>query len=128
MVNLSTDNFVLVSDASFATAKGLKILLGFVILITNYKGDDNLVHYGSSRCKRVTRSVTAAEVHGITLGLDFAYIAHDLLHEIIRRETGIDAYVEIKTLFDVVAKDGAQPNVDCKSASWKSVKDTETAN
>lgn len=48
----------------------------------------------------------AAEVHALVLAFDMAYVIQDMLHEILGRKIEIDAYVDSKTLFDVVAKDG----------------------
>lgn len=59
----------------------------------------------SNRCKRVTRSVLAAEVYGLVLEFDHDYIIRSMLEEILGKPVPIDAYVHSKTLFDVVVKD-----------------------
>lgn len=66
----------------------------------------NIVHYGSSRCKRVTRSVMEAEVHAFILSFDQAFVLRDQQSEMIGRDIDISAYVYSKTLFDTVAKGG----------------------
>lgn len=66
-LNLDTFKIIRISDASFFTDRGLKIQLGFLILLAEDTGHANIVHFASNRCKRVTRSVMEAEDHGLTL-------------------------------------------------------------
>lgn len=55
-------------DASFANAENLRSQLGIVIVLFDEHGNNNLLHYGSSRCSRVTRSVMAAEHLALVYG------------------------------------------------------------
>lgn len=66
----------------------------------------NIVHYGRRRCRRVARSVRAAEIHALVSAFDFALFIANLLAETIGRTPTIEAVVESRTLFDVVSKDG----------------------
>lgn len=49
-------------------------------------GQGNAIHYGSQRCGRVTRSVSAAEVFGLVYGYNNAYVARSMLSEILGTE------------------------------------------
>lgn len=95
---------VLFTDASFANAKDWKSQIGFVLIAVDKDMNANIVHYGSSRCKRVARSVMAAEIHGLTYGWDNAYIGKTMLEEILGKEIKIDVYVDSKTLFNIITK------------------------
>lgn len=106
-LDLQTACIVLLTDASFANAKGLKSQSGYVIYLVDGQGKANIVHYGPNRFKRISRKVMAAEVHGLVLSFDYAYILRDLVSEIIGGKVTIEAFVDSKTLFNVVAKDGA---------------------
>lgn len=97
---------VLLTDASFANARGFRSQLGFLILLVDNRGHANIVHYASQRCKRVTRSVMASELHALVAGFDAAFWLCDLVNQILGRDIPIEAYVDSKTVFDVVAKDG----------------------
>lgn len=66
----------------------------------------NIVHYGSSHFHRVTRSVMASEVHALLLGFDNAFPIHEILSHILARDLPIEAFVDSKTVFDLIAKDG----------------------
>lgn len=66
----------------------------------------NIVHFGSNKCKRIARSVMAAEVQALVLGFDYAFIVKDLIEEIIGRSIRLEALIDSKTVFNVIAKDG----------------------
>ncbi|KAK1907867.1 hypothetical protein P3342_006197 [Pyrenophora teres f. teres] len=64
-------------DGSFASNKDLSSQLGFVLVLVNESMDadtftiqGNVIHYSSTKCKRVTRSVLASEIYGIVNGFD----------------------------------------------------------
>lgn len=95
---------VVISDASFANAPGLKSQLGFVILMADENRTANIVHYGSCRCHRVTRSVMASEVHALIHAVDIGMIVRDALNELLNRNVEMEAFVDSRTLFNVVTK------------------------
>ena len=103
---MDSAKLVLVSDASFANASGLKSQLGYLILRVDKYKNCNILHYAYNRCKRVCRSVMAAEVHAMVLGFDYVYIIRDLIYEITGRKLDIEAITDSKSLFNVVTKDG----------------------
>ena len=105
-LNLNTARLVLITDASFANAEGLKSQLGYLILMADKNGNCNVLHYGSNKCQRVARSVMAAEIQALTLGFDYAFIVKDLVDEILGRQLRIEAMIDSKTVFNVVAKEG----------------------
>ena len=95
---------MLFTDASFANAPNYKSQLGFVLLLADRFNKANIVHYGSSRCSRTTRSVMAAEIHGLIYGYDNAFVTKSMIEEILGVSIPIDGYVDSRTLFNVVAK------------------------
>lgn len=105
-LELETCRLVLFTDASFANARDLKSQLGFLLLMADANDNANIVHFGSSRCQRVTRSVLASEIHSLVLGFDVAYVVQHMLNEIIGRKLKIEAYVDSRSTFDIVAKQG----------------------
>ena len=94
----------LFTDASFANANRLKPQLGFVVLLVDDTGKCNILHYGSTKRKRVARSVMAAEKHALFSGFDNSYMVQDIVSEILGRKIEIDAYGDSRTVFNVVAK------------------------
>lgn len=105
-IDLNTARIVLMTDASFANAKGFRTQLGYLILLADDEGRCNIIHYGSNRCKRIARSVMAAEIQALVLGFDFAFVIRDMVEELTRRSVPIEAIIDSKTMFNVIARDG----------------------
>ena len=105
-IDLKTARLVLMTDASFANAEGMKSQLGYVIAMVDDKGRCNIIHYGSNKCRRIARSVMAAEVMALVLGYDVAFVVKDLVEEILGREIKLEVMIDSRTVFNVIAKDG----------------------
>ena len=54
------------------------------------------------RCKRVTRSVMATELHALSYGYDQAFVARHLAEEIFATKIPLDGYVDSRTIFNAV--------------------------
>lgn len=65
----------------------------------------NIVHFASNRCKRVTRSVIAAEAHSPFLAFDYAYVIADIARQTLGRTLDIEVVTDVRTVFNGVAKD-----------------------
>lgn len=48
----------------------------------------------------------ASEIHALVLGFDHAYVIRDMVAEILQRYIQLKAFVDSKTVFDVLAKQG----------------------
>lgn len=107
-VPLSMDGakLLLFTDSSFANARDLRSQLGFVILLADEHGNANVIHYASSRCRRVTRSVMASELHNLTCGFDNAFVIQDLMMALTGHRHPIEAFIDSKTVFEIIAKQG----------------------
>lgn len=79
-------------------------------LVSSYlytSGNANLVHFGSIRCHGVTRSLMAPELHALIAGFDQAFVIRDIMSWIFGKNIEIEAYVDSKTVFDVIANDAS---------------------
>ncbi|KAJ5130346.1 uncharacterized protein N7515_006385 [Penicillium bovifimosum] len=81
-LDLSAARIFVFVDGSFANNRDLTSQLGFAIILANeemrsdegtFKIRSNLIHFSSTKSKRVTRSVLASEVYGMVAGVDMAY-------------------------------------------------------
>ena len=66
-------------DGSFANNADLSSQIGYVIVLANevsidngFKIVGNLIHWSSTKCKRVTRAVLASELYAMVAGIDAA--------------------------------------------------------
>lgn len=77
-IDLSRAKLMIFTDGSFANNRDLSSQLGFMVTLVNesQKGDHtflirgNMIHWSSTKCKRVTRSVLASELYGMVNGFD----------------------------------------------------------
>ena len=95
-INLKTANMYIFVDGSFANNKDLSSQIGFIILIGNESPRDtdnkttakirgNIIHWSSTKSKRVTRSVLASEIYAMAHGVDIAYSINTTISAIINR-------------------------------------------
>ena len=77
-------------DGSLANNKDLTSQIGFVIALGNetrgrnaFTFHGNLIHWSSTKCKRVTRSVLASELYAMTQGIDIAIPLCTTLNQIV---------------------------------------------
>lgn len=76
---MTTLRVVFITDARFSNSKDDKIQLGFLVLMVDEEGITNIVQYGYSRRRKITRSVMAAEHHALILGFDFSYVIRETI-------------------------------------------------
>ena len=105
-VNLDKESLrlQLFTNASFANANKLKSQLGFVVVLSDKHGRANIIHYDSTTCKRVARSVMAAELHASVYGFDNGYAAREAISSALGKHVDIHSFVDSRTVFNVVAK------------------------
>jgi hypothetical protein len=88
-----TKLFVFV-DGSFANNKDLSSQIGYKIIIANettnasyeensFELRGNLIHYSSTKSKRITRSVLASEIYGMVGGVDMAIAINTTIKMIV---------------------------------------------
>jgi hypothetical protein len=106
-LDVSSLRLVLFTDASFGNADDLSSQLGFIVLLADGMNNANIIHYGSQKSKRVTRSVLAAEILALVYGWDNAFVIRHTLEEMFGKKVPVDAFVDSRTTFDCVAKQSA---------------------
>lgn len=94
-LQLSTAKLFVFVDGSFANNKDFSSQIGYGIIIANEatKLDDftikgNLIHWSSTKSKRVTRSVLASEIYGMVGGVDMAFAIGSTL-KLITEQLGL---------------------------------------
>jgi hypothetical protein len=92
-VDLIDARLMVFVDDSFANNKDLSSQLGFVLMLVNKSTNvdntftifGNVIHYSSTKCKRVTRSVLASEIFGMVNSLDIGIAIATTLRMITER-------------------------------------------
>jgi hypothetical protein len=91
-LDLSTAKLYVFVDGSFANNKDFSSQLGYEVILANeVDGEDsfeiygNMIDWKSVKSQRVTRSVLASEVYGMTAGIDMAYAIGSTLNMITKQ-------------------------------------------
>lgn len=103
-LDMDSLRIALFTDASFANGKGHKSHLGFLIALKDNEKRANIVHYRPGRCQLVTRSVMASEVHSMFAWFHTSFTVEHMLEEITWEMVPIEAYMDLRILFEVIAK------------------------
>jgi hypothetical protein len=112
-----TKLFVFV-DGSFANNKDLSSQIGHLIILANetptgrdeFEIKGNLIHYSSTKSKRVTRSVLASEIYGMVGGVDMAIAINTTIKMITEQldlpQTPIVVCTDSYSLYECLVKLG----------------------
>lgn len=101
-------------DAAFANNDDLSSQLGFVIVAANERQNKdgttsikgNLIHWSSTKSKRVTRSVLASELYAMVAGFDMATVLKMTLATILNVEIPLIICTDSQSLYDCITRLG----------------------
>ncbi len=100
----STLRLVVFTDASFANNKDLSSQIEYVICLA----DDthaNILHWSSIKCKRVTRSVLAAELYAMVHGFDVDSVLKSTLTKMLGLgPIPLILVIDFKSLYDCLVR------------------------
>jgi hypothetical protein len=107
-VKLRKDSLQLLvfTDASFANNKDLSSQIGSVLILADGKGNANVLHWSSIKCKRVTRSVLASKLYGMAHGFNMAFAVKSTIDLILNTDILLVLATDSKSLYDCLVKLG----------------------
>lgn len=101
-VSLENSKVHVYADASFATNKDLTSQLGYVILLVDDDHNCSVLTWSSVKCRRVTRSVLAAELYAVAHAFDAAFALAHTVGILLGRKVFVNVYTDSRTLFDSI--------------------------
>jgi hypothetical protein len=107
LLNRNQLRLMIFTDAAFVNTPNLHSQIGYVVCLT----DDvhtNLIHWSSIKCKRVTRSVLAAELYAMTNGFDVGSVIKSTIERILKLNNPLSLILctDSKSLYDCLVKLG----------------------
>jgi hypothetical protein len=91
-------------DAVFANNEDMSSQMGFIVFVTDQISRCAPMTYQSGKCKRITRSVLAAEAIDFAEGFDEGFALKNDLREALGINVPLIILTDSKTLFDVITK------------------------
>lgn len=91
-------------DAGFAANPDSSSQMGFLVTLMDKNNNVNIVHYGSLKSKRITRSVLAAELFAMVHGFDIASTIRLTLNSMMDRVIPLRVYRDSRSLYDCLTR------------------------
>ena len=108
-VKLDTTSLKLIVfiDAAFANNTDYTSQIGFVICLADGSNKANFIHWSSIKCKRVTRSVLAAELFVMAQGFDVASVLKSTIEKMLQISLSMFICTDFKSLYDCLVRLGS---------------------
>ena len=97
---------IVFTDSSFANNRDLSSQIGYVIVLADSENRANVIHWSSVKCKRITRSVLASELYGMTNGFDIGASLKATIDKILQIDVPLVLCTDSKSLYECLVKLG----------------------
>jgi hypothetical protein len=94
------------TDASFANNKDLSSQIGYILVLADGSGRANILHWSSTKCKRVTRSVLASELYGMAHGFDMGASVKSTIDKALQINLPLVVCTDSKSVYECLVKLG----------------------
>lgn len=98
-LDLESLQLTIFTDSS-ADNNDLSFQICFVKVLTDKNNKANIIYYSSTKCKRITRNVLAAELYGMVNGFDIGAFVKSTLDEILDIQIPLVLCTDSKSLYD----------------------------
>ena len=98
---------VVFTDSSFANNADYSSQIGYVIALADNEDNANILHWSSTKCKRVTRSTLASELYGMVNGFDIGAAIKKTIENITKIDNLLLLLcMDLKSLYECLVKLG----------------------
>jgi hypothetical protein len=98
---------VVFTDSSFANNADYSSQIGYVIALADDEDNANVLHWSSTKCKRVTRSTLASELYGMVNGFDIGAAIKKTIENITKTDhLPLLLCTDSKSLYECLVKLG----------------------
>jgi hypothetical protein len=104
-LNQNQLKLMIFTDVAFANTTDLHSQIDYVICLTN-DVHANLIHWSSTKCKRITRSVLAAELYAMINDFDVEVVIKSIIEHILKLKNPLSLILltDSKFLYDCLVK------------------------
>ncbi|KAI1003692.1 hypothetical protein K3495_g4515 [Podosphaera aphanis] len=106
-LDINTLHQYVFTDASFANNKDFSSQIGYVLVFADSSKQANLIHWSSTKCKRVTRSVLASELYAMVHGFDIGAAVKSAVEQLTQTKIPLTLCTESRSLHDCLVKLGS---------------------
>lgn len=91
-------------DASFANNGDCSSQIGFIVCVVDKYGNANIVHFSSTKCKRITRSILASELCGMAHGFDHGCVMKTTFSQMLQQDVPLIIATDSNSLYECLVK------------------------
>jgi hypothetical protein len=102
----NTLKLIVFTDSSFANNRDFTSQIGYIVTLADEDNNANIVHWSSTKCKRVTRSVLASELYAMSNGFDMAASIKATVELILDLTLPLTICTDSKSLYECLVKLG----------------------
>jgi len=92
------------TDISFANNRDLFSQIGYVLVLADSTGHANILHWLSTKCKRVTRSILVSELYGMAHGFDMGASVKSTVDKVLQIDLPLVICTDSKSLYECLVK------------------------
>jgi hypothetical protein len=104
-LNRESIQLLVFTDASFANNKDLSSQIGYILVLADGT-NANILHWSSTKCKRVTRSVLASELYAMAHGFDIGASVKSTIDKMLGIDLPLVLCTDSKSLYECLVKLG----------------------
>jgi hypothetical protein len=93
-------------DALFTNNRDLSFQIGYILVLIDGTGYTNIIHWSSTKYKRVTRSILASELYNMAYGFNMGALVKSIIDRILEMELLLVVYIDSKSLYEYLIKLG----------------------
>jgi hypothetical protein len=97
---------IVFTDASFANNRDLSSQIGYILVLADGTGCANIIHWSSTKYKRVTRSILASELYGMAYGFNMGALVKSTIDRVLEMELPLVVCTDSKSLYECLVKLG----------------------
>lgn len=92
----------------FANNKDLSSQIGYFIVLVDGKDKANIIHWSSTKCKRITRSVFASELYAMVAGCDTGSVLKATIEKLLKIKLPMTICTDSNSLYQCLVRLGTK--------------------